>query len=108
VVGCINAGSDVTKERTIRKESWYARVEDPTVFPIMPSEPTFFLEGTSGIKGFVVSLAPSVKIVSLGDCNQTGLQLNIKRAARKVEPGLIEVVGLAHRPVFVLRQLSGG
>src|SRR5262249_32962958 len=73
---------------------WYTSIQDPAVFTIMPSEPAFFLERAPGVKGLGINLAAPVKIVRVGDCNQTGLQLNVKRPAGKVKPGLIEIIGL--------------
>src|SRR5262249_42091462 len=49
-IGYIGARSDIAGEEAIRGGSWYATIEHPTIFSIVPSQPVFDLKAPAGVE----------------------------------------------------------
>src|SRR5690349_5311802 len=87
----VDTGADVPVEGAIRLESRHARVEDPAVFAIEPSQAVFHAESLACVKGPTVGVQTALYIVPIDALAPAVTDLSFQWPAGEVEPWLIEV-----------------
>ena len=87
----VNARADIPVERAVGLEARHARVENPAIFPIEPSQAIFHAEFLARVKGSNISIQALLQIVGVNPLAPAVAELLPHGSAGEIEPGLVEV-----------------
>src|SRR5262249_51406321 len=96
----VDGRADVTRKGPVRVESGHAAVQDPSVFPVISSEPILLPEQLTSINGIRVSRVASLQILGVDALSPVTCELLLSGSPCKFQPSLIDegatIVGVSH------------
>src|SRR4051794_13959506 len=91
LLGDVDTGADVAFTGALGVKPGHARVEDPAIFPVEPSQPVFHSEFLPRLKGPTVRVQTALQIVRMDALAPAIPELTLQEPAGEVQPILVEV-----------------
>jgi hypothetical protein len=91
-IGNVDTYPDVANERAILIKPRHSKVENPSIFSVVPSEPILRSELFLTIERLHVCIRASTRVLGVDPLRPAVPELDVNRSPGEVQPRLIEVV----------------